>query len=319
MTDTYDKGLTALGSDCYAWMQPDGGWGLSNAGLIVGSGTSLLVDTLFDLRLAGEMLDGIASVTEDRPIGTVVNTHSDGDHIFGNELLAARGAEIIASAAAAERMTQDAVDEVVDILRSPGSEGDFVRHIFGSFRIDEVTVTPPHRTFRGELTLDVGGREVRLIEVGPAHTQGDTLVHVPDSKVIYTGDILFSGGTPVVWAGPIDRWIRALDMILDMDVSTIVPGHGPLADKDTVRASRDYLTFVDTEARKRFDDGLDVDEAIATIDLGRWASAPESGRLAQNVINVYARLGADLPPLDRLAVLNRMGALEGFPVPEQVR
>lgn len=317
--DTYDKGLAALGSDCHAWMQPDGGWGLSNAGLIVGSGASLLVDTLFDLRLAGEMLDGVATVTENRPITTVVNTHSDGDHIFGNEILAARGAEIIASAAAAERMTQDAVDGVVDIMRSPGEDGDFVRHIFGSFRIDEVTVTPPHRTFTGELTLDIGGREVRLIEVGPAHTQGDTLVHVPDAKVIYTGDILFSGGTPVVWAGPIDRWIRALDLILDMDVTVIVPGHGRLADKDAVRASRDYLTFVAGEARKCFEDGLDVDDAIRTIDLGEWASVPESGRLAQNVINVYAQLGADLPPLDRLSVLNRMGALEGFPLPEQVR
>ncbi|ALL79530.1 beta-lactamase (plasmid) [Pseudonocardia sp. EC080610-09] len=309
---TYRRGLASLGSDCYAWMQPDGGWGLSNAGLVVGSGTSLLVDTLFDLHLAREMLGDVARVIDRSPIETVVNTHSDGDHVFGNELLAARGAEIIASAAAAERMTQEAVDSVVAILRSPGREGDFVRHIFGRFRLDEVTVTPPHRTFEGGLTLDVGGREVRLIEVGPAHTQGDALVHVPDARTLYTGDILFSGGTPVVWAGPVERWISALDLVLDMDVDIIVPGHGPLAGKDAVRASRDYLVHVEAEARKRFEDGLGVDEAIASIDLGHWADLPENGRLAQNVINVYRHLDPAIPPFDRLAVLNRMGRFEGF-------
>lgn len=316
---TYRKGLQELGSGCYAWMQPDGGWGLSNAGLITGSGVSLLVDTLFDLRLAREMLDGITAVTDSQPVRTVVNTHSDGDHIFGNELLAARGAEIIASAAAAELMTQDAVDLVLGMLRLPGSDGDFVRSIFGSFHFEEVTVTPPHRTFEGQLTLDVGGREVELIQVGPAHTPGDTLVHVPDARVLYSGDILFSGGTPVVWAGPVERWLAALDLILDMDVDHIVPGHGPLATKSDVRASRAYLSYVNEEARKRFDKGLTVDEAIASIDLGDWATLPEHGRLAQNVINIYEQLDPGSARFDRLSVLNRMGALEGFPVPEGSR
>ncbi|WP_236787869.1 MBL fold metallo-hydrolase [Amycolatopsis sp. GM8] len=316
---TYRKGLADLGSGCYAWLQPDGGWGLSNAGLITGAGTSLLVDTLFDLRLAQDMLDGIRSVTDARPVSTVVNTHSDGDHIFGNELLAAKGAEIVASVAAAELMTQDSVDSVLEMLRLPGPDGDFVRHIFGSFRFDEVTVTPPHRTFEGHLSLDVGGREIELIQVGPAHTPGDTLVHVPDARILYSGDILFSGGTPVVWAGPVERWLDALDLILGMDVDHIVPGHGPIATKTEVRASRDYLAYVGEEARKRFDKGLTADEAIASIDLGEWAALPEHGRLAQNVINVYQQLDPESVRFDRLAVLNRMGALEGFLTPEGIR
>src|SRR5690606_31948709 len=119
-----------------------------------------------------------------------------------------------------------------------------------------ITATGPDRTFTGEESIDVGGREVRLIQVGPAHTAGDTIVHVPDARVLYAGDILFVGGTPIAWAGPIERWVAALDRILDMDVRVIVPGHGPISGKEEVRAMRDYLTFVEREARKRYEDGL---------------------------------------------------------------
>jgi cyclase len=315
----YRRGLRDLGNGCHAWMLPDGSWGWSNSGLVTGSGTSLMIDTLFDLALTAEMLDGIAPVTDTYPLATLVNTHSDGDHVFGNELLAARDVEIVASAAAAELMTQEAADSLVRLKQLDGVLGAFVRHIFGPFEFEGITVTPPHRTFTGEHSIDVGGREVRLIQVGPAHTPGDTLVEVPDAKLLYAGDILFNGGTPIAWAGPIDRWIAALDRILDMDVTTIVPGHGDVTDKSAVSRMREYLVFVEGEARKRFADGLDVDEAISSIDLGDYAKVPEHGRLAQNVLNVYQQLDPSLPRPDRMLVLQRIAALEGFTVPEEVQ
>ncbi|WP_433413182.1 MBL fold metallo-hydrolase [Microtetraspora malaysiensis] len=313
MSLDYRKGLHDLGDGCHAWLLPDGSWGWSNSGLITGSGTSLMVDTLVDLALTREMLDGLAPVLAQYPLGTLVNTHSDGDHVFGNELVAARGVEIVASAAAAALMTQEAVDQVVATLKSPGAAGDFARHVFGSFTFEGITVTGPDRTFEEELSLDVGGREVRLIQVGPAHTPGDTLVLVPDAKLLYAGDILFVGGTPIAWAGPIERWISALDLILDMDVTTIVPGHGPVSGKTEVSAMREYLVFIEAEARKRFEDGLDVDAAIASIDLGKYAELPEHGRFAQNVINVYQQLDPDMPREGNFLVLGRIAALEGFP------
>ena len=156
---------------------------------------------------------------------------------------------------------------------------------------------------------------MRLIQVGPAHTPGDTLVHVPDARLLYAGDILFVGGTPIAWAGPIDRWIAALDRILDMDVVTILPGHGPISGKDEVSAMREYLVFVEREARKRFEDGLSVDDAISSIDLGPYAELPEHGRLAQNVMNVYQQLDPGMDRPNRLTVLSRIAALEGFTAP----
>ena len=91
----YEKGLVEVADGVHAYLQPDGGWGWSNAGLLVGYGASLLVDTLFDLRLTSEMLDAMTSVTASRPIGTVVNTHANGDHCYGNQLV--KGATFIAS------------------------------------------------------------------------------------------------------------------------------------------------------------------------------------------------------------------------------
>ena len=93
---------------------------------------------------------------------------------------------------------------------------------------------------------------MRLIQVGPAHTPGDSIVHVPDARLLYAGDVLFIGGTPIVWTGPVERWIAACDLMLDLDVDAIVPGHGPVGGKPDVATMREYLLFVEAEARKRF-------------------------------------------------------------------
>ncbi|GAA1867452.1 hypothetical protein GCM10009836_54830 [Pseudonocardia ailaonensis] len=308
----YDKGLHDLGDGCHAWLQPDGGWGWSNSGLITGGGESLMVDTLFDLALTRAMLEGIRPVTDTSPVRTLVNTHSDGDHVFGNELV--RDAEIVATEAAAALMTQEEVEGLAALKKLPGPRGDFVRKVFGPFEFEGITATPPTRTFSGETSLDVGGREVRLIQVGPAHTPGDAIVQVPDARLLYAGDVLFIGGTPIVWAGPVERWIAACDLMLELPVDRIVPGHGPVGAKPDVARMREYLVFVQQEAGKRFEDGLDVDAAIASIDLGEWSGLNESSRIAQNVVNVYDHRDPDREPANRLDVLGRIAALEGFTV-----
>src|ERR1700730_5526814 len=101
----YTKGVHDLGTGCYAYLQPDGTWGWSNAGLVADSGESLLVDTLFDLKCTREMLSALrAAVPAASRIGTLVNTHANGDHTFGNQLV--DGAQIIASRRCAEEMKE---------------------------------------------------------------------------------------------------------------------------------------------------------------------------------------------------------------------
>lgn len=305
---SYTLGLHELGDGCHAYLQPDGGWGWSNAGLVVGDGASLLVDTLFDLKITQRMLDTMSSLTQTAPIESVVNTHANGDHCYGNQLV--RNREIIASAATAHEMSEVPPSMLAALNQAPGEIGDLFRHFFGEFEFEGIEPVLPTTTFTGRYNFTVGGKEISLIEVGPAHTSGDTLVFVPDAKTVYTGDILFIGGTPVVWAGPLDNWIAACDLICDADVDHIVPGHGPLTDKDGVRSIREYLAFVKNEATERFEGGMDAWDAARDIALNGFAKWGEFGRLAVNVDTVYRSLSATHKSPDVVEQFRRMFQLE---------
>jgi cyclase len=313
MSQDYARGLQEVADGCHAYLQGDGGWGWSNAGLVVGDGVSLLVDTLFDLRLTQTMLDSMRPLTLASPIAQVVNTHANGDHCFGNILV--DDAEIIASSATAHEMTEVPASLLAGLNKAPGEVGDMFRSFFGDFEFDGIEMRLPDRTFDGSIDLDVGGRTVELIEVGPAHTMGDTLAYVRDAKTIYTGDILFIGGTPIVWAGPLSNWIAACDLMLGMDVEVVVPGHGPLTDKAGVASVRDYLSFVDTAAGRLQASGVDAWEATREIaaeikarpDFGALG---EFGRIAVNVDTVYRHLDPTYTSPNVVEQFRRMAQLE---------
>jgi glyoxylase-like metal-dependent hydrolase (beta-lactamase superfamily II) len=303
----FTKGLHELGDGLYAYLQPDGGWGWSNAGLVTGGGTSLLVDTLYDLRLTREMLDAMAPVVEHHPLDAAMNTHANPDHCFGNELLP-EATEIYASA----RTAQEFGDVTPELLASIKSAPDlppelraFADHIWGPFEFEGITVRPPSQTFEDRLDLTVGDREVALVELGPAHTGGDTILWVPDAATVFTGDLVFSEGTPVVWAD-YDNWIAACDRILELDARVIVPGHGPVTDASGVRDVQRYLRYVRDEARERFDAGMDADAAADDIDVSAFSDWGETERIAANVAEAYRAFDPSRPALTPAEQIVRM-------------
>lgn len=308
MPTTYPKGLADVAANCYAYLQPDGGWGWSNAGLICGDGASLLVDTLFDLRLTAEMLDAMKSATARAPIATLVNTHANGDHCYGNQLVT--GAEIIASTAAADEMRDVPASVLAGLTAAPGDVGDLFRSFFGAFNFEGIELTLPTRTFDGFLSVNVGGRRVDLHELGPAHTQGDAIAHVPDAGVVYTGDLLFSHGTPIVWAGPLSNWIVACDRIIELSPVVVVPGHGPLSTLAEVRDCRAYLAMVEREATTRHAAGMSVADAARDIALGAFGDWGEFGRIVVNVEAVYKELNPDAPRANIVQMFSEMAAIE---------
>ena len=329
---------------CHAWIQPNGEWMESNAGLVVGDGESAVIDTLATLPLTRRMLDGFSTLTADAPIRTLVNTHSDVDHIDGNQLLA--DAEIVSSRrsteiirrqnpgsfkgfgrlAGAMRVVGKLPLPVVGSLPLPvvprlrlGSIGNYIGDMLAPFDFDGIEVTPPTRDFEGELSLDVGGRKLRLLEVGPAHTPGDLIVHVPDAGVVYTGDILFIGGTPVMWAGPVINWIGAIDRLLSLDAETFVPGHGPVCGREEAEAVKRYWSWLEASARHRFGLGMNAWEAARDIALSaefrtyEWShwNAPE-----RIVINVHTlereregELGGEASPRELVNLFSRVALL----------
>ncbi|HEX4903577.1 MAG TPA: MBL fold metallo-hydrolase [Acidimicrobiales bacterium] len=309
----FARGRVDVGGGCHAWLQPDGSWGWSNAGLVVGEGASLLVDTLFDLRLTREMLDGFAPLTAPNPIGTLVNTHANGDHCYGNELVA--GAEIVATEACAEEMGHTPPELLASMVEAGergdlGDTGRYLARIFGPFEFRGITLTPPTSTFTGRRTIDVAGTAVELVEVGPAHTAGDCIAHVPSASTVFTGDICFIEGTPIMWAGPISRWIAACDLIADeLQPEVVVPGHGPVTDAGGVRRMREYLVFVDEQARARHAAGMALDEAVHDIALGEFAGWVDRERIAVNVDSVYRELEPGRPSTDVTTLFGLMADL----------
>jgi len=306
----YRHGLAELGDGCFAYLQPGGGWGLSNAGLVVDDGESLLVDTLFDLRRTAEMLAAMrAAAPAAAAIDTLVNTHANGDHTFGNQLVG--GARIVASARTADEMREVPPAMLAAVQRSVERSGmaEFFHRHFASFEFGGIEPRWPNQTFSGELELAVGGHAVRLIEVGPAHTRGDTIVHLPAQRVVFTGDIVFNGLHPVIWAWPASRWIAACDRILALDVETVVPGHGAVAGRSAVHEQRAYFVYLLDVVRRRFEEGIDhVQVAHELAGEGQF-DLGEPERLVVNVHAIYRELRGE-GPLDAPTAFAEMVAFE---------
>ncbi|MBV1876566.1 MAG: MBL fold metallo-hydrolase [Pseudomonadales bacterium] len=295
----YEKGLVETGNGIYAYLQPDGGWGWSNAGLVVDGDQSLLVDTLFDARLTREMLlaMGDAAGIQADKINTLVNTHANGDHTHGNGLCSS--AEIIASAASAREMEAfrpEALNKLIAAIPQLGDAGEYLQQIFGAFDFNDVAEKLPTKTFSGELAVQVGDKNVNLIEVGPAHTKGDVLVYVPQDKTVFTGDILFIDGTPLMWAGPVANWIEACELIIRMQPDVIVPGHGPVTDVAGVKQVQQYLAYIDVEARRRYDAGMSVRDAAMDIALTDYDSWIDGERIAINVDTLFREYAGNTEP-----------------------
>ncbi len=315
-----EKTLHEVGAGVFAYTQLPGSWGWSNAGLVVDGDQSLLVDTLFDRRITREMLETMRRATPSaQRIGTVVNTHGNGDHCYGNSELP--GAEIIGSLGCVEDLAAAPPNRnallmhaarVIDALGGVGrvagrvcgalgmktvawlvDAAPLALPLFDAFEFAGNEVALPTRIFTDRLSLRVGDRRVELRELGPAHTLGDTVVYLPDERVLFTGDLLFKDAHPLIWQGPVSNWLRACDTLLELEVDTVVPGHGPISDLSGIRETRGYLEWLTAEARARFDAGLTVEEAARDISLEAYRSWLDEERVFVNVHSLYREFSGE--------------------------
>jgi glyoxylase-like metal-dependent hydrolase (beta-lactamase superfamily II) len=305
----FEGGLRRVADGVWAWLQPNGGWGEANAGLVLGGDRALLVDTLWDERLAREMLAAMSAVQENRPLQFVFNTHSDGDHWWGNRTVPA-GAEILTTTASRETMQADAkpreLARMVKLTRWAGRVpwplrpmSRYVHAMLAPFDFEHVQLRFPDRSFDQEETLELGGRQARLIKVGPAHTPGDAIVHVPDARVVFAADVLFDGATPVMWFGPLEGWIGALDTLLGLQADVYVPGHGPPGGPEIVREMRDYMSWLGEVVRAQHAAGtspLDAARAVlAAPEFERWRNWVAPERIVITVDTIHRALDGKPP------------------------
>jgi glyoxylase-like metal-dependent hydrolase (beta-lactamase superfamily II) len=302
--------LISVAQDVYACLQEDKGLGCSNSGLI-DRGGGLLVDSFWDLPLTRQMIEHYERVWTGPP-RRVVNTHRNGDHCWGNQLF--EGAEIIGHRLCAEEFDRENPAGLLTLTAATGLEDPALsRFVEGLKRFDfrGIELTPPTTLIEDRLDLELDGLRVELIYVGPAHTQGDIIVNVPERRVVFAGDIVFRLCTPVGWEGTYQRWIEALDHIIYLDPEALVPGHGPISGVEGAREMKQYLEYVRTESRGFFDAGLTELEASKRIDLGPYAGWTEPERLYFNVYRAYREFRGEPfdAPIDGREVFKQMHEL----------
>ncbi|MEU9713580.1 MBL fold metallo-hydrolase [Streptomyces sp. NPDC047976] len=280
----------------HAYVQPDGGWCLNNAGWISDGGRTLLVDTAATERRALALREAVAASGVPLP-RTVVNTHHHGDHTYGNATFAPEAVIVGHDNARAEQL----------------AAGHQLELIWPATDFGAIEITAPDLTYSDRLTLHVGDTEVRVIHPGVAHTTGDSVVWLPRQRVVFTGDLVFAGGTPFLAMGSLAGSLRALELLRSLGAETVVPGHGPLTDASAYDATERYLRYVAELAGEGREKGLTPLQAAQGADLGEFAAWRESERLVANLHRAYAELAGEPEgaPLDIMAVLRDMTVMNG--------
>jgi glyoxylase-like metal-dependent hydrolase (beta-lactamase superfamily II) len=303
--------LHRIAEDVYACLQPDRGLGWSNSGLVARDG-GLVVDTFWDLARTRRLIEEYGRVLK-QPARRVVNTHHNGDHCWGNQLFA--GAEIIGHRLCAAAFGKER-PEVMQALRDSDGFGDPSLAAFAKalrdYDFTGIELTPPTTLIEDRLDLDA--IPARLVYVGPAHTIGDVIVHLPEQRVVFAGDILFRLCTPIGWEGTFAKWIEALDYVIALAPEIVVPGHGPLCGVEGPREMKAYLLYVRGEAERFFAAELSPLEAAKRIDLGPYAGWTEPWRLVFSVERAYRELRGEPPdaPVDVGAIAREMHELRAF-------
>jgi glyoxylase-like metal-dependent hydrolase (beta-lactamase superfamily II) len=286
--------LEEIAPRVFACLQQEPGLGFSNSGLI-DRGGGLIVDTFWDLPHTREMIERYSKVWR-APARRVVNTHYNGDHCWGNQLFPR--AEIIGHRRCAESFSKEnpaALQAVksMDVSGQPGLAG--LQRGLEPWDFSGIDLKPPSVVFDDRLTIEMDGSPVEIVYVGPAHTDSDVIVHVPESRVVFAGDIVFRLCSPIGWEGTYARWIAALDYIISLNPDVVVPGHGPLCGVEGPREMKAYLVYVREESKRFFEAGLPVDEAARRIDLGPYEIWDGPERVFFNVERAYRELRGDPP------------------------
>ena len=290
--------VTQVSEGIYAYLQPDGSWWLNNTGFLVSETGVISIDATSTERRTRAYLDAIAQVTS-HPIRTLVNTHHHGDHTHGNYLFA--GATIIG-----HEQTRTALLDTP----MPPPPGIWTEVDWG-----HLEPAPPFLTYADGVTLWSGDLRCEVRYVGtPAHTTNDSIVYIPDRDVVFTGDLLFNGGTPFALMGSISGWIEVLETVLrPLGARTLVPGHGPVCGPEAIDDVLAYLRFVQDLAREAKAAGLSPLQAARKADLGNFKDLLDAERLVGNLHRAYLELDGGDPgaPVDLVLALTDMVAYNG--------
>jgi cyclase len=278
--------LSELLPGVFAYVQPDGSWWVNNAGAVVGDGSVLVIDTCATAERTTLFLNALNEAVDGAPVRMAVNTHQHGDHTYGNSLLPATTV-LFGHTHMREALRVDPLIDGCPPAWQPVPDWGPVQR-----RLPDVAV-------EAKQTLYIGDRRIELMHPGgPAHTTGDLIVWLPDEAVLYSGDLVFAGLTPLVLMGSVTGALNAIDWLESLEPQILVPGHGPvLTGAEIARVldeQRRYYRFVLDVADKGIARGLTPLEAAKEASLGEFADWLDAERVVLNLHREYAdREGRD--------------------------
>lgn len=296
--------LAQVTDNVHAWVQPDGTWWLNNAGAVLGDDGVILIDTCATAERTRRFLAAVEHVAPGPPIRFAVNTHLHGDHTYGNALLP-DSTVIVGHPSTREGLLADFLLADTPPIWSPAPD----------WGIGEVR--PPTVVVPDEAALFTGGRRVELHHPGhPAHTLGDLVAWLPAERVLFTGDLIFHGVTPLVFMGSVEGALRSLDWLRGFPAEHVVPGHGPVFGGEAFESVLDehagYYRFVQGVAAQGLAAGHSPLEAARLCDLGPFAGWPDPERIVLNLHRSYA--AAEGTDLDLLGAFSDAIAYHGGPL-----
>lgn len=232
-------------SDTVYMMVGSGG----NLALSAGEDAAFLVDDQF-APLTPKITAAVAAVTP-KPVKFLLNTHWHFDHTGGNENFGKAGAVIVAHDNVRRRMNAEQLIEFLGMKTKPSPKAAL-----------------PVVTFSADTTFHLNGEEIHAYHAPRAHTDGDSIVLFRGSNVVHMGDIYFNGMYPFIdtsSGGTVAGVIAACDRVIAIsdDRTKIIPGHGPLSNRQELKAYRDMLEAVSGRVRAMIAEGKKVEEIVA--------------------------------------------------------
>jgi glyoxylase-like metal-dependent hydrolase (beta-lactamase superfamily II) len=238
---------------------------MSNAGFVVTGDGVIVFDALGTPPLGRAMVQAIKRTTR-QPIRRVIVSHYHADHVYGLQELKAAGAEIWAHRNARNYLASDVASQRLEQRRT---------ELFPW--VDEKThLVAPDLLLDGDTDFAMGGLHFSVIFVGGGHSPEDQMLLVREDRVLFAGDMLFSGRIPFVGNADSKAWLAALDKMLTLKPGVVLPGHGPIS-RDPARdavLTRDYLRYLRATMGRAAQDMEDFDSAYAKTDWSRYQALP---------------------------------------------
>jgi glyoxylase-like metal-dependent hydrolase (beta-lactamase superfamily II) len=306
MNVTAQPKLLAIAKGVHAWI---GAGGDSNAGAIETPRGMLVIDTQQYPRLARQFRETLQTSTG-KPVQSVVNTHCHLDHTAGNIVFA--DVPIVAHEKTLAAMQKNLGEKTAghwEVADYPTK----IRMLFGQnffelvpendpaqcwFRqriglpdYDKLRIVPPSETFADHFTYHLPDEIVHLHYWGPAHCDGDVIVFVQKSKVVFLGDLLFHGRFP--WLGDCDLngWIDRLATVLALDVDVVIPGHGAPTTLKQVAEFREMLMALRSAVNDAIKSNFSEEATVEAVSLPQYSQIPRyNDWMPMNVRAVYKHL-----------------------------